>query len=526
MIRSARLLALVLLALVLCQCGVPKPPQCRTVPLASRQPSGPLMAEARDAWHDLRVSPSGSRADEARVRYNAAVTMLFDQLRCGPDGWDSRAAALGTKVDRSRGLMDPDRLDAMVDVRSLRLKKLKQHRVTDGVGIAAVGWKTTSPVGMKRDPYLLPNGLPYHLNVILDFEGRQPVWQFRKRWRDETVRIGGATHTLAGDWSAPNEFYWRMCQLDDLLVQNVILPDRFTEETGIYFVTPYDPKKIPVVFVHGLVSSPDAFKNMLNELMPEKWFRDRYQIWLYNYPTGAPWAHNAYWFRVKMREALAYAGKQGPTDQLNRMVLVGHSMGGLIVRSSVTDPGTALYDAVFRKRLSELNLQDGQRKLLKDGLMYEPLREPERVVFMAVPHRGSPMATWGPSKWIARVIRLPKALTVELLDNTLLTVLNVVQGEGEKPHFTSITSLSPNSPTTKALSNLPLPKDVTFHSIIGDRGKGNTSESSDGVVPYWSSHVSPVVSEKIVSSGHGVPDHPEAAEELKRILKLHIGSRR
>ena len=79
-----------------------------------------------------------------------------------------------------------------------------------------------------------------------------------------------------------------MCELDDLKIQNVILPDRYMEETGIYFVQPYDPDKIPLVFVHGLVSSPDAFKNMINELAPEPWFRQNYQIWLYNYPTGNP----------------------------------------------------------------------------------------------------------------------------------------------------------------------------------------------------------------------------------------------
>jgi hypothetical protein len=124
------------------------------------------------------------------------------------------------------------------------------------------------------------------------------------------------------------------------------------------------------------------------------------------------------------------------------------------------------------------------------------------------------------------VIRLPKTLTVEFLDNTLLTVLNTVQGEGGKPHFTSITSLSPNAPTTKALANLPLPDHIKFHSIIGDRGRGGAPDCSDGVVPYWSSHVSPVESEKFVPRGHGVPDCPEAAAELKRILKLHLNDRR
>ena len=481
------------------------------------------MGEAREAWKVLQVRSTGKRADEARARYNAAVVKLFDQLRCGRDGWDSRAAALGTVVDRSGGFLNPDDLDAVIDVRSIRVKKLNGHNQTDGVGVATVGWKETSPVGSPRKPFYLPNGLPYHINVMLDLDGPQPRWQFRKRWRDEETKIGAATHTLAGDWSAPNEFYWRMCQLDDLLVQNVILPDRFTEETGLYFVTPYDPGKIPVVFVHGLVSSPDAFKNVLNELMPEKWFRDNYQIWLYNYPTGSPWMYSSYRFREKMREVAAFARSQGPDDKLNQMVVVGHSMGGLLTRSSVTEPGTAFYDAMFGKPLGELKLHDGQRKLIEEGFLYHPLTEPKRVVFMAVPHRGSPVATWGPSQWIARLIRLPKKLTIELLDTTVLAVVNTVREDGSVPQFTSITSLSPNAPMTKALAGKPLPKHITFHSIIGDRGKGGTPESSDGVVPYWSSHVAPVASEKIVPSGHGVPDCPEAAEELARILKLHIG---
>lgn len=525
MIFAVRFFVCVWVAFALCQCGVPQPPQCHRVPMVSRQAPDFLLSEAREAWLVLGKYSAGERAADARIRYNRAVDALFDQLRCGPDGWDVRAAALGTVIDRSAGLMAPEELDAVVDAHSARSNKLRAHRITEGVGVATVGWKSTSPVGMPRKRYQLPNGLPYHLNVMINFDGKLPQWEFRKRWRDENVQIGTRSHVLAGDWTAPNEFYWRMCQLDDLLVQNVILPDRFTEETGIYFVTPYDPGKIPVVFVHGLVSSPDAFKNILNELMPEKWFRDHYQIWLYNYPTGNPWMYSSYMFREKMREAMEYARRQGPSDQLDRMVLVGHSMGGLIVRSSVTDPGMTLYDTTFQKPPGELRLSPAQLRMIEKGFLYQPLREPKRVVFMAVPHRGSPVATWGPAQWLARAIRLPKTLTVELLDNTMLAVMRSSRGGGKRPMFSSITSLSPNSPTTRALADMPLPKHITFHSIIGDRAKGGLPDCSDGVVPYWSSHVSPVASEKIVPSGHGVPDCAVAGEEMKRILKLHLRDR-
>lgn len=527
MITHFQRLAPVLFVALLCQCGAPQPPQCRHVPKASRVPSARLIAEARRDWVILGNPSRSHEWSAARERYNGAVAKLFDQLRCGPDGWESRAAAIGTRI-APLNPRDTDlaQLDAIFPATSVNGHSVREHRMTEGVGVPLVGWKKTSPVGQKREKFLMPNGLPYNVTATLAFEGGgTPVWHFDKRWRQEDVKIGSATHTLAADWTAPNNFYWEMCELDNLKIQNVILPDRYMEESGVYFVTPYDPKKIPVVFVHGLVSSPDAFKNMINELAPEPWFREHYQIWLYNYPTGNPWIYSSMKFRELMREACAYARTKGDDRNLNRMVVVCHSMGGLLTRSSVTEPKTVFYDSNFRKPVDQLKVSADTRKLIRDTTLYQPLAEPKRVVFLAVPHRGSPMANFKPAVWISRLIRLPKTLTVELLDTTLLAVGDVVQGDDPTKRLpTSINSLSPSNRATVALNKLALPGRITFHSVIGDRGKGNTPNSSDGVVPYWSSHVTPVASEKIVPSNHSVPDNPEAAEELKRILKLHLGS--
>jgi len=109
------------------------------------------------------------------------------------------------------------------------------------------------------------------------------------------------------------------------------------------------------------------------------------------------------------------------------------------------------------------------------------------------------------------------------LDNTLATMEEMAKpGSGDNPFGTSIGTLSPANRSTVALSTLPLPRGIIFHSVIGDRGRGDTPQSSDGVVPYWSSHIGPVASEKIVSSGHSVQSHPATNEEIKRILKLHL----
>jgi len=512
-------------AVLLCQCGVPRLPQCSTVPLASRAPATTLIDEAHKHWRTLADPNEKSQWPAANAAYNNAVAKLFDQLRCGPGGWDSRAAAIGTRIaPPGPGQTDLDDLDVVFPAAAVKGHVVRTNQITPGVGVSLVGWRKTSPVGQQREKYLLPNGLPYNITTALRFDhAGTPVWHFFKRWKQEEVSIGSSSHPLAADWSAPNSFYWMMCELDNLKIQNVILPDRFNEETGVYFVTPYDPEKIPVVFVHGLVSSPDAFKNLINELAPQPWFRKHYQIWLFNYPTGNSWAYSSMRFREAMRDACAYARSKGHDRNLNRMVLVGHSMGGLVSRSSVTDPGDVIYNQVFKLPVEQLNVSPKVRRLIQDTLLYKPLTEPSRVVFMAVPHRGSPMATMRASGWISKLIRLPKTLTVELLDSTALALGDIVNGDDPSNLIpTSINSLSPRNHTTIGLNKAPLPKHVTFHSVIGDRGKGDTPDSSDGVVPYWSSHLDSAASELIVPSNHSVPDHPDAARELERILQLHL----
>ena len=69
-----------------------------------------------------------------------------------------------------------------------------------------------------------------------------------------------------------------------------------------------------------------------------------------------------------------------------------------------------------------------------------------------------------------------------------------------------------------------IPIQVPYHSVIGDRGKGDTPNSSDGVVPYWSSHLDGARSELIVPGPHGAYSLPPTIAELKRIFKLHLAS--
>jgi hypothetical protein len=85
--------------------------------------------------------------------------------------------------------------------------------------------------------------------------------------------------------------------------------------------------------------------------------------------------------------------------------------------------------------------------------------------------------------------------------------------------------MSPSHPFIKTLSSLPIADGVTAHSIIAVKGDGPPKEGSDGVVPYWSAHIEPVASEKVVKSPHSVQSNPHAIEEIRRILLEHAGER-
>jgi hypothetical protein len=96
-------------------------------------------------------------------------------------------------------------------------------------------------------------------------------------------------------------------------------------------------------------------------------------------------------------------------------------------------------------------------------------------------------------------------------------------GKGAK-FPTSIDGLSPRSSLLTALDKLPIR--APHHSIIGDRRRGDTPNSSDGTVPYWSSHLDSAQSELIVPGPHSSFELPETIDELRRILKLHLRSRK
>ncbi|MBV9391844.1 MAG: alpha/beta fold hydrolase [Verrucomicrobia bacterium] len=390
--------------------------------------------------------------------------------------------------------------------------------IVPGLGGSVVGVRRSVPPGLQP-PRLEPaRGFRIAVTSVVDFEQRDNSAPIEARLhlinprRRNTVLIDGKRFPLAADFSAPLVSFGRLNELW-LGFINMIRGENMRGTPGLLFSEPYDPDRIPVIFVHGLLSSPFIWRRTALALLRDPEIRRRYQFWSFSYATGNPISYSA----LKLREDLEFA--QERYGLRSGVVLVGHSMGGLLSRMQVTNSGRTIWDGVFGRRAQDLYSEIPNNSRVKRALIFQANPRVTRVVFIATPQRGSRLADGGIGGIAIRLIRLP----FQLLEEIPEAIVDAMQQKSRRWSVpTSVSGLSPNSPLLLALNRLPI--ETPHHSIIGDRGRGNTPYSSDGVVGYWSSHIDSAQSEKIVPAGHEAMANPLAVEELHRILLLNLSS--
>jgi hypothetical protein len=168
--------------------------------------------------------------------------------------------------------------------------------------------------------------------------------------------------------------------------------------------------------------------------------------------------------------------------------------------------------------------QNSSNSLVIRSLTFRANPRIKRVVFICAPHRGSKMASGGLGKFAISLINLPGQLTAVMKDALSSTDLAKITGSSKRlPN--SVWGLKPTNPALAVINSAPI--SVPYHSIIGNRGRpGPLADSSDGVVPYWSSHLDGAKSECIVPGPHGSCELPQTIAELDRILRLNLGINR
>jgi len=422
-----------------------------------------------------------------------------------------------------------DFFDRLVASESIKVEGMPRN-LRQGWGAPLVGIRDQLPDRAEEMKFFPKRGLHTSVTMTMDAVARpsggggvtRVTLSLRNPMLEDTAKLGARQVPLAADFTAPIAVVMKGRNQSAFGLQGFFEAEERLDLSGIYLMEPYDPGRIPVLFIHGLVSSPYIWREILSGMMADPDLSKRYQFMVFGYPSSLPLLESSALLRENLAALRAKYDPDG-TDPLSRnMIVAGHSMGGMMTHTLVAEIGNNLWKQFSDTPLDELPFEEKERENLRKLVHFKPDPAVRRVVYFSAPHRGAKMAEKDIAGMLSKMAKLPSSVvqdTRELTDSGINAHLKIpIQKK-----YTSRESLEPGAPMVVAMDVSPYKPGVIYHSVIGDQGKGDTPNSSDGVVEYWSSHQPGAASELIVPSGHSSYEHPLAVAELRRILRLHVG---
>lgn len=422
------------------------------------------------------------------------------------------------------GPYPPGYFDRLIPSDTVNVRGFRDRVTFPGIGVPLVGIRSrveTDEAEMEHYPQV---GVSVPLNATVRFTpsadgSLRAELLFTDSQRTSSIAVNGIEVPLAMDFTAPLAFSFQ--GPNDLLVgiRNLINVGLGTGETGIYLTEPPDPTRIPVLLIHGLSSSPIVWRNVVNESMRDPDVRQNYQFWYAFYSTGAPLVYSA----SQIRQDVSELRKKFPRTRISDdFVIVGYSMGGVMARILITDVGDYLWNTISAVPLDQVRLDPDDEQAILQSIFWLPLHRVDQVIFIATPHLGTQIADASFAHLGAWLIRLPQDF-IRFQRRFVEAMGDALGGNAPiQSRLTGLDDLSYRSPLYQALAEAPMDPHTTLHSIIGDRGRGDTPDSSDGIVGYWSSHLEQAASELIVPTGHDAQASPATERQIIRILNGDI----
>jgi hypothetical protein len=368
---------------------------------------------------------------------------------------------------------------------------------------------------------VMPGGKPAEGHYVVHLELYDPL-------NTAEISVDGRRVPLESDLTTPLAYALNQKELQDLdsSTAGLLNPAQAAKLQGLYMLEPYQPGKIPVLMIHGLWSSPITWMEMFNDLRGSPEIRSRYQFWFYLYPTGQPFWRSAAQMRRDLAEARRIIDPAQRRRELDQMVLVGHSMGGLVARLQTIDSGNDFWSIVSDKPFDVIQASHETRQELADTFFFRPDRTVRRVITIGTPFGGSQFAN-STTRWIgSKLIRIPQMLVrgrqqLYTQNPGYFREHNLIDVD------TSIDSLAPDSPILPVMAAAPAAPWVRHHNIVGRTAKKSflqrVTGEGDGVVSYESAHVENAASEVVLDADHlNIHRHPLAVLEVHRLLLAHL----
>jgi pimeloyl-ACP methyl ester carboxylesterase len=456
---------------------------------------------------------------EALRLYNFAVARSVENLqRAQLEPWLRPVTVSGSGsqfvLTTSRPIdsqHDPSKYDLLpTDALRVGGKFFKTRSNLEGIGAPLVAVERgENPQFRQR--YELPR-VYAPVTAVVKFQGQRAQLEFIEPFVGDQVRIDNHSFPLAADYDAPMAMLLRRERPDKLGLIRLFRPEKYADTARITRLQPFDARRTPVIFVHGLQATPVSWVPMIRALRRDPEIQRRYQLWVFSYPTGYPYPYSA----ALLRHQLDGIARAFPNRK--PVILIGHSMGGMICRLLITDAGDKIWRDFFGKAPAQTPVTGRTRQLLQDAIVFNHRPEVQRVIFISTPHRGALTAANWTGRLVSGLVQTPSFIA-DMRDSfaSNLTADPAVLQLNRMPN--SIDTLAPNDRFVMEINKFRITRGIPYHSIIGDRGKGDTPNSSDGVVTYWSSHLDGAESELIAPTDHSAEVTPQAIAEVIRILK-------
>ena len=422
-------------------------------------------------------------------------------------------------------------------VSDYKLERLDVSGLSYGLGVPLIAVRKKNSPDDPREKYY-PDGLSFPVTALLRVVGSHGpgeraaahrhhcVLELHDPLAASDVQLAHRLVPLQSDLSTALAHLLDSEQFKEKTQANLLNWQSDAQNRGIYMLEPFDPNRIPVLMVHGLWSSPVTWMPMFNDLRSFPELRKNYQFWFYHYPTGQPFWLSATQLRGDLAELRQRLDADRRYPALDQMVVVGHSMGGLVSRMQTIESGQEFWRILSDRPFEEVKGKPEDVEKLAAELFFHPNPSIRRVITIGTPHRGSAYAN-DTTRWLGRkFIKLP---TVMVSTGKSLVHQNpgVFRTTELLTTNTSIDSLSPDSPVFPVLLRSPRAPWVAYHNIIGQVPSRalfhEGAVRSDGVVDVESAHMDDVVSELIVAAEHQTIHHtPRAILEVRRILLEHL----
>jgi hypothetical protein len=352
---------------------------------AEHEPPLPALGHALLAARISQGVLEGRPQDKsARAIYNFAVARTVQNIeQANLQPWRQSipiAADQGNYILTSPKPLDaehdPSRYDLFpADTLTIGGKFFQNHPTVDGIGapLVAVG-RSENPQFRQR--YKLAR-IYASVTAVMKFCGRRVELDFVDPLMTERSTLGSRVFPLAADFDVSIAMLMARERPDRVGFARLIRPEAYASTARLFQLQQFDPKRTPVIFVHGLQDTPASRAPLINALRNDLWIRRHYQFWFFTYPSGYPYPYSA----MLLRRDLDGMKQAFPTRK--RIVLVGHSMGGMISRLMITNAGDKIWRAFFGTSPAKTQLASETRRLLEEVFVFNHRPEVKRVIFIS-----------------------------------------------------------------------------------------------------------------------------------------------